>query len=154
MCSLGTPGKPLSNLKKHGVSFEEAATVFSDAEALDWEDPEHSQAEVRSKRLGTSLTGRILIVIYTPKKVNDGKEKSFASSARARRPAKSAKPMPDSKLDFSDIPESTHAELRGTRRVGRPASGNAQHQGHLHGSSPSRSLLLRLHRQTQILKAA
>src|SRR5438445_13618748 len=52
--------------------------------------------------------------------------KSFASSARARRLAKNAKPMPDSKLDLSDIPESTDAELRRARRVGRPASGNAQ----------------------------
>jgi predicted DNA binding CopG/RHH family protein len=52
--------------------------------------------------------------------------KSFASSARARRPAKNARPMPDSKLDLSDILESTDAELRRARRVGRPASGNAK----------------------------
>jgi uncharacterized DUF497 family protein len=32
--------KALSNLKKHGVSFEEAATVFADPDALDWDDPE------------------------------------------------------------------------------------------------------------------
>jgi uncharacterized DUF497 family protein len=54
--------KALSNLKKHGVSFEEAAIVFADPEALDWDDPEHSNSEVRFKRLGTSVTGRILIV--------------------------------------------------------------------------------------------
>src|SRR2546425_11446617 len=53
-------------------------------------------------------------------------KKSFASSARARRHAKSAKPMPDSKLDLSDIQESTEAELRRARRVGRPPSGNAK----------------------------
>ncbi|HLZ52544.1 MAG TPA: BrnA antitoxin family protein [Candidatus Acidoferrum sp.] len=51
---------------------------------------------------------------------------SFASSARARRHAKSAKPIPDSKLNFSDIPVSTDAELRRARRVGRPATGNAK----------------------------
>ncbi len=34
--------------------------------------------------------------------------------------------MPDSKLDFSDIPESASAELRHARRVGRPASRNAK----------------------------
>ncbi len=34
--------------------------------------------------------------------------------------------MPDSKLDLSNIPESTDAELRRARRVGRPASGNAK----------------------------
>jgi uncharacterized protein len=66
--------KALSNLKKHGVSFEEAATVFSDPEALDWDDPEHSVSELRSKRLGASVTGRILIVSYTLRRLKDGKE--------------------------------------------------------------------------------
>ncbi len=53
-------------------------------------------------------------------------KKSFASSARARRRAKSAKPIPDSRLDLSDIPEATDTELRRARRVGRPATGNAK----------------------------
>jgi uncharacterized DUF497 family protein len=66
--------KALSNLKKHGVSFEEAATVFSDPEALDWDDPEHSESELRSKRLGASVTGRILMVSYTLRRLKDGKE--------------------------------------------------------------------------------
>jgi len=52
--------------------------------------------------------------------------KSFASSALARRRAKNVKPMPDSRLDLSDIPESTAAELRRARRVGRPATGHAK----------------------------
>jgi predicted DNA binding CopG/RHH family protein len=38
----------------------------------------------------------------------------------------SAKPTPDSRIDFSDIPESTEAELRRARRVGRPKSGSAK----------------------------
>jgi uncharacterized DUF497 family protein len=66
--------KARSNLKKHGVSLEEAATVFSDPEALDWDDPEHSESELRSKRLGASVTGRILIVSYTLRRLKDGKE--------------------------------------------------------------------------------
>ena len=74
--------KALSNLKKHGVSFEEAATVFADPDALDWDDPEHSDAEIRSKRLGTSVTGRVLIVMYTPRKVNNAKEIIRIISAR------------------------------------------------------------------------
>lgn len=49
-----------------------------------------------------------------------------ASSARARRAAASAKPTPDSHLDFSDIPESTPAELKRARRVGRPKTGDAK----------------------------
>jgi uncharacterized protein len=74
--------KALSNLKKHGVSFEEAATVFSDAEALDWDDPEHSEFERRSKRLGSSLSGRILIVAYTLRRLKNGKETIRIISAR------------------------------------------------------------------------
>ena len=49
-----------------------------------------------------------------------------ASSARARRAAASVRPTPDSRIDFSDIPESTPAELRRARRVGRPKTGNAK----------------------------
>ena len=52
--------------------------------------------------------------------------KQFASSARGKRPAKSAAPIPDSRLDLSDIPESTDEELRRARRVGRPSTGNAK----------------------------
>lgn len=52
--------------------------------------------------------------------------KRFASSARARRADASAKPMPDSRIDFSDVPESTEAELKRARRVGRPKTGNAK----------------------------
>lgn len=46
--------------------------------------------------------------------------KPFASSARGRPAAKNARPMPDSRIDFSDIPESTVAELKRAHRVGRP----------------------------------
>lgn len=52
--------------------------------------------------------------------------KRFALSARARRRGASAKPMPDSHIDFSDIPESTEAELKRARRVGRPKTGKAK----------------------------
>ena len=53
-------------------------------------------------------------------------KKRFASSARARRAAKSARHIPDSRIDFSDIPESTDGELRRARRVGRPKTGSAK----------------------------
>jgi predicted DNA binding CopG/RHH family protein len=52
--------------------------------------------------------------------------KRFASSARAKRVAKSGKLTPSSSVDFSDIPESTDAELRRARRVGRPTTGKAK----------------------------
>jgi len=50
----------------------------------------------------------------------------FALSARGRRAAKNAKHAPDSRIDFSDIPESTNAELKRTRRVGRPKTEEAK----------------------------
>ncbi|NGZ95254.1 MAG: hypothetical protein CV089_03815 [Nitrospira sp. WS110] len=54
------------------------------------------------------------------------KKKHSESSARGRRVAGNAKPIPDSEIDFSDIPESTPEELRRARRVGRPSSGMAK----------------------------
>src|SRR5215471_14632151 len=53
-------------------------------------------------------------------------KKPFASSVHGRRAAKSERPMPDSRIDFSDIPESTNAELKRARRVGRPKTGKAK----------------------------
>jgi uncharacterized DUF497 family protein len=44
--------KALRNREKHGVTFEEAATVFADPQALDWKDTGHLEREDRFKRLG------------------------------------------------------------------------------------------------------
>ena len=49
------PQKDLMIRKKHGVSFEEAATVFGDVNALVISDPEHSEDEERFVILGFSL---------------------------------------------------------------------------------------------------
>lgn len=54
------------------------------------------------------------------------KTKRSASSAPGKRAAKSVKPIPDSQIDFSDMPEATDAELKRMRRVGRPARGMAK----------------------------
>jgi len=54
------------------------------------------------------------------------RKKRSASSARGKRVAKSVKHMPDSEIDFSDIPEATDEQLRQMRRVGRPTSGMAK----------------------------
>ena len=53
-------------------------------------------------------------------------KKRPVSSAPARRIAKSVRHIPDSEIDFSDIPESTDAELKHARRVGRPRTGQAK----------------------------
>lgn len=52
--------------------------------------------------------------------------KRSESSARGKRRGKSAKHIPDSKIDFSDIPEISDEELTKARRVGRPPSGHAK----------------------------
>ncbi len=54
------------------------------------------------------------------------KPKRFVSSAPAKRAAKNARHTLSSRIDFSDIPDSTDAELRRARRVGRPKTGNAK----------------------------
>jgi uncharacterized DUF497 family protein len=74
--------KAIGNHRKHGVSFEEAATVFADPEALDWEDTGHSGTEARSKRLGRSVTRRVILLIYTVRRTTDGKETIRIISAR------------------------------------------------------------------------
>ena len=58
------PKKARANLKKHGVSFEEARSVFYDDEALFRDDDEHSQAEDRFVLLGLSSILRILVVVH------------------------------------------------------------------------------------------
>lgn len=50
---------------KHGVSFEEAKTVFDDPLYIDFYDPDHSENEVRYLIVGASDQGRLLIVSYT-----------------------------------------------------------------------------------------
>jgi len=121
MCSCS---QATGNRKKHAVTFEEAATVFSDPEGLDWDDFEHSGSEGRSVRLGFSAAGGVLVVVYTIRGLKHGK-KQFASPAPGRGHVKSARNMPDSKLDLNDIPEASDEQLRRARR-GRPATGNAK----------------------------
>lgn len=53
-------------------------------------------------------------------------KKRSASSAHAKQAAKNARHIPDAKIDFSDIPESTDQELKRARRVGRPKTGEAK----------------------------
>jgi len=59
------PQKARDNRDKHGVAFDEAATVFKDSESLSIFDPEHSEAEDRGVTMGISEKGRLLLVIHT-----------------------------------------------------------------------------------------
>lgn len=57
--------KASSNLKKHGVSFQEAKTVFGDTLSITVADPEHSESEYRFIDIGLTESGRLLVVSYT-----------------------------------------------------------------------------------------
>jgi uncharacterized protein len=116
--------KAATSLGKHGVSFEEAATVFADPDALDGPDLKHSEQQERSLRLGRSLTGRVLIVAYTVRE--QAMANRSASSARGGRASrKEQRTRVARRIDFSDIPEVSDEQLRAMRRVGRPPLGNA-----------------------------
>lgn len=59
------PAKAELNLRKHGVSFEEASTVFGDWFGINMPDPKHSVDEQRYILLGMSDRQRLLVVGYT-----------------------------------------------------------------------------------------
>lgn len=56
------------NLAKHGVSFDEAKTIFDDPFYVDFYDPDHSEDEERYIIIGQSEQGRLLVVAYTERK--------------------------------------------------------------------------------------
>jgi len=56
--------KAVLNKKKHGVSFEEAVTVFYDDDALEFYDPDHSESEDRFFMVGLSFRTRVLLVSH------------------------------------------------------------------------------------------
>ena len=58
------PQKAEANQEKHGVSFDEAATVFSDENGRLIPDPDHSEEEDRFILLGMSWSLRILVVCH------------------------------------------------------------------------------------------
>ena len=57
--------KAAANLAKHGISFDEGATVFLDQLALSGPDPDHSSEESRYITFGLSSLGRLLVVSHT-----------------------------------------------------------------------------------------
>ena len=56
--------KARGNIEKHGISFEEASTVFDDEQGILFDDPDHSENEDRFILLGMSSTARLLIVCH------------------------------------------------------------------------------------------
>jgi uncharacterized DUF497 family protein len=59
------PNKARLNLRKHGVSFEEAATLFDDTLSITIGDSRHSEMEERCIIIGKSKQNRLLVVVHT-----------------------------------------------------------------------------------------
>lgn len=58
------PAKAASNARKHGVTFEEAGSVFGDPLAYTFPDPDHSKGDERYVTFGLSINQRILVVCH------------------------------------------------------------------------------------------
>jgi len=58
------PRKDSANQRKHGISFEEAQSVFFDENAIQFYDEDHSEQEDRFIMLGLSIRSRILVVCH------------------------------------------------------------------------------------------
>lgn len=77
------PAKAERNLRKHGISFEEAARAFSDPNAFDGPDFKHSQVEPRRLLIGVLPDGRIITVAYTKRIGTDGETTRIISARSA-----------------------------------------------------------------------
>lgn len=74
--------KDAANQRKHGVSFDEAKSVFTDDYARLIADPDHSDDEDRFILLGTSINARLLLVCHC---IRDGESVRIISARRANR---------------------------------------------------------------------
>jgi uncharacterized protein len=74
--------KALSNVRKHGIPFEWAASVFRDPRILNMSDEDHSDNEERWVAIGLAVTGSLLVVIHTWSEVDAANVKVRIISAR------------------------------------------------------------------------
>jgi uncharacterized DUF497 family protein len=65
------PAKASLNLRKHGVSFDEAKSVFYDEFAVQFFDEVHSDAEERFIMLGMSYAARLLVVVHCERRAGE-----------------------------------------------------------------------------------
>ena len=77
--------KAQANVTTHGITFEEAQTVFRDPLALTFPDSEHSYGEARYIEIGLSLYGRVLVVSYTEREERIRIISSRRATRRERR---------------------------------------------------------------------
>jgi uncharacterized DUF497 family protein len=73
--------KANANLRKHGVSFEEAASIFGDPLALTFPDPDHSVGEKRWLSFGVSNQDRLVVVAHAER----GRSIRIISARKATR---------------------------------------------------------------------
>ena len=90
------PAKARSNLRKHGVSFRLATTVFRDPLAITLCDEDHSDDEDRWVTLGHAETGRLIVVVHTWRWVGSAEVKVRIISARRADPGETR--------DYRDTP--------------------------------------------------
>jgi len=74
--------KENSNRRKHGISFDRAATIFHDAQSITIYDNEHSQQEERWITLGLDKNGVLLVVIHTFRQIDENSCNIRVISAR------------------------------------------------------------------------
>jgi hypothetical protein len=84
------PKKAVANLVRHGVSFDEATTVFADPGALAAPDAGHWAEEPRFLRIGRSILDRVPVVACTPRKGSHGESIRSISERRASRKERTA----------------------------------------------------------------
>jgi uncharacterized DUF497 family protein len=77
--------KARSNLSKHGISFEEASTIFGDFLSLTVPDPDHSITERRYITMGRAFNGKLLVVVHTDRSDNIRIISARRASRRERR---------------------------------------------------------------------
>jgi uncharacterized DUF497 family protein len=75
------PDKAKLNLEKHGISFQEATTVFNDPLSVTFPDPDHSIGENRYVIIGVSQFGQLLVVSHTDR----GEKVRIISARKATR---------------------------------------------------------------------
>ena len=78
------PDKAELNIEKHGVSFQEATTVFNDSLSVTFPDPDHSIGENRYVIIGVSWFGQLLVVAHT----NRGEKVRIIIARKATRQEK------------------------------------------------------------------
>ena len=77
------PRKAAANLRKHGVSFEEASTAFGDPLSITVSDPVHSREESRFVLIGRSTRERVVVVVHAER--SDAEIRLISARLASRR---------------------------------------------------------------------